>query len=509
MTLRGLTTEEAQTLAEPDRAPVVLDRDAYGWDSDVLSLLRWDRAKRIELAVRERILPASEQAWWGGSEGFVFGLDVRVDGLRRDDLSKGQLLLKVLSSGGISEAAEGRARAERCAFLCGRRMNLHLRLQSHPTNDRLLFAGAPILSFQHDLGLAEDGAAFVCYVMRNAGIPPARRIVQWRQLREERILTARERIWLAHDLARCVLTLEGLGLAHGDLSPENALVRLPDRRTERPTLALVDFDLFHACAPECPRLAIHEPPPTGGAPGHDGYLPPDGLTLHDIVHDEPGRGNLRYDRFALAILIFEILTWCDTAWEQPLIPQSVLDAIPEAGESDRPRETLAPLGPLAWLLGPSVRELLGRALSRDFARWPGPNEWINVLESPGIYQVCLSPMRSLLPADRRKRLCAFPLPAAFRDHVRRLGVRDRAGLAERSAMRRGALGWRFRDTVPVANVARSKTAGTAQPVPAWVHFHWLGQDGAAASDLLARHIGGLSFCPVCGERLSIGGEIPR
>jgi len=503
MTLRGLTTEEAMTLVEPERQAIVLDCKSGTWEKEVLSLLRWQAAERVELIVRERVVPDGDQPWWGGSEGFVFGLDVKVDGERRQDLSDGQLLLKVLSCGGIADEREGPPRAGRCAFLCGQRTNLHLRLQAHRPDDRLLFAGAPVLGFTHGLGVATDGAEFVCYVMRNAGAPSARSVMQWRQLRAERILSARERIWLAHDLTRCVLTLEGLGLAHGDLSPENVLVLTSHVRTERLTLALVDFDLFYSCSRDCPTLSIHEPPPEGGAPGHCGYVPPEGLSLHSIVHgDHVGDGDVRYDRFALGILIFELLAWTDLAWDEPLIPQTVIDRL--SGD-----DGFKALGPLAWVLGDSVRELLGRTLSHDPARWPAPQEWLAVLESPGIYQVCLSSMRSLSAGERQRCVCAYPVHAAFGDRVKSLPSDERDRMAEASAMKRTLGGWTFRNEEDSGWSERLRARTTSRSIPAATHFRWMSADGETASRLLRKRMHELSFCPVCGAALDIAGEVGR
>lgn len=514
MSLKGLSTGEAQRRLRGQ--VVTLGKDLLAdIPGELLDLLEWRHATQVDLVVRENVIPGNNRPYWAGSEGFVFGIEVRVDGKPKEDQSHGKLLLKVLSDEAIRTPGEGELRKRRAEFLCSPAMNLHLRLRMHDVKDRLLFAGAPVLSFTHSLGMGDGSGEYICTVMHNAGAPARCRVMQWGELREQRILSVRERLWLAHDLARCVGIMEELDLVHGDLSPDNVLVLIPESASNRPKISLVDFDLFYARTALCPMLPLHGPPPDGVAPGHEGYQPPLGMRLYDIENGEGSDHSVRYDRFALGLLVFEFLAWCGVTWGEPLIRQDSIDRL-KTNEDSRKL-----LGNLAFALSNQVLNLLGRAINRDSAGWPSPQEWIGGLESRNVYRLCFNPMRSKVEAEQRSCLCAWPAPDAFAEAVRSRSAPDRNRLASESAMSRFFGRWVF---APVSSSRKSAELGARSAcgqrgfrrgVDFWkapsiwplVHFRWMAEEPAATAAFLDRRVEGHSACPVCGGALTIAGEV--
>ena len=203
MALEGLTRGQATELHKPGMGRVRLDQALLtSTPRQILQLLEWDGAKQVDLQIRPTITPDNRLLHWEGGEGFVFGLDVTIDGKPQEKKSEGRILLKVFHDAVVPTTADGDKRSARASFLCEPGKNLHLRLITHPPSARALFAGAPVLSFRHSLGF--EGHEYVCYVMHNADANTGQHVLQWRELRQERLLPAQERIWLAHDLARCV-----------------------------------------------------------------------------------------------------------------------------------------------------------------------------------------------------------------------------------------------------------------------------------------------------------------
>ena len=513
MPLKGLSIAEAQRQLRGKT--ITLDKDMLArLNRQLLGLLEWQDATQVELLVQDCVVPGNKREYWAGSEGFVFGIDVHVDKQPKAEQCGGRLLLKVLSDEVIKTQHEGELRKRRAEFLCSPAMNLHLRLLMHNVEDRDLFAGAPILSFTHTLGLGDGSCEYICYVMKNAGASDSYRgVAQWAELREERILSGRERLWLAHDLARCVGIMEELALVHGDLSPENVLVLIPEAASGRPKISLVDFDLFYARNADCPVLPVHRP--DGGAPGHNGYLPPPDLILHDVEKDWENVGTVRYDRFALGLLIFEFLGWCCSTGGLPLILQNRIDRLDPQGDGRRL------LGNMRFTLGTPMQELLGRVLSLNYAGWPSPQEWVGALEARDVYRICPNPARSDYASERRACACAWPAPEAFAESVRGRPVADGRRLAGESAMRKVFGHWMFKPAFSAKRAAVKETFGerSAQAlrecalfwkIPAlWpvVHFRWMAENPVQAEASLDRHRQNLPACPVCGGALTIADEV--
>lgn len=503
MALEGLTRSQVAELQKPHMGLVRLDRALLQKTSkEILRLLEWEGASQVDLQIRNSITTNNRLPYWEGGEGFVFGLDVTIDGHPQEKKSGGRLLLKVFHDGVVTTSADGDRRELRASFLCEPSKNLHLRLITHPPSARALFAGAPVMSFRHSLGF--EGNEFVCYVMHNANAHTGHSVLQWRELRQERLLSAQDRIWLAHDLARCVGIMEELGLTHCDICPDNVLISLPNSAAERPKVCLVDFDFF--CSLGCPVLPMHEAPPTGGCPGHDGYLPPKGMSLFEIN----GQQQVRYDRFALGLLILEILAWTDITWDFPLIPQDRIDCLTQSANLEP-----SLLGCLQFLLGASIRGLMQRVLSANSGLWPSPQEWIGALERPGVFGLCINPMRSWQAEDRQQCICAFPATEAFGEWIAGRSAADCRQASGESRMRRVIPGgWTFtepqkRTLSPQGIAARlwqrlgSPWQNTAvQPFP---HFRWM--KDVRGAELMRRKVEGLSHCPVCGSPLSIDDQL--
>jgi tetratricopeptide (TPR) repeat protein len=144
---------------------------------------------------------------------------------------------------------------------------------------------------------------------------------------------------LAEDLARVLATMERQSLAHCDLSGPSLLVT-----TSPPQMALVDLeDLF------APGLLQPEKLP-GGSPGYAHRTAPAGLW------------SAQADRFAGAVLLAEILGWCDERVRAAAADESFFD--PEEVQQPSARFTL---------LAEVLRTRWGAGLAEAFQEvWQSP-----------------------------------------------------------------------------------------------------------------------------------------
>ncbi len=185
----------------------------------------------------------------------------------------------------------------------------------------------------------------------------------WMQvLIEKRELAAEVCLALARALAAVLSRMEQEGLAHCDLSGPNILLPglAPDSASRAATpLALVDVEQLYGPDLRRPPLL------PGGSPGYAHKSAPDGLWGADA------------DRFAGAIVMAEMLAWCDTRVREATWGENYLDPREMQGASDRYR-LLAGVLQERW--GGSVASLLDRAWqSERLADCATFGEWLMAL----------------------------------------------------------------------------------------------------------------------------------
>jgi hypothetical protein len=174
-------------------------------------------------------------------------------------------------------------------------------------------------------------------------------------------------------LAAAIAALERCRIVHGDLSRGNVMIGPgPDGRT---VCCLCDFDGFsHPAVPLLPRMLGTE----GVRPlGSDGYQYPD--LVERIAADPAGAESdlaVETDRFALAVLACEIMTWSDALKERlgrgQLLNTDIVRSRSLAGVPDA-----------AGNLFPAGFALLERALTAGSVEaMPAPADWLEALGVP-------------------------------------------------------------------------------------------------------------------------------
>ena len=160
-----------------------------------------------------------------------------------------------------------------------------------------------------------------------------------------------------------VQILERFGFAHGDLSDRNAMIAR-GRGSGEILLCLCDFDAFdHALAP---RLALG-----GGSAGTPGYR--HGFML-DAGGQRAGGRCARNDRFALAVLAFELMVWDREVSRRLGRVRLLTDEVLPQG-----RITALDLD-VAATRWPEGFGLLERAVAaRDWNEMAAPEDWLDAL----------------------------------------------------------------------------------------------------------------------------------
>lgn len=175
-------------------------------------------------------------------------------------------------------------------------------------------------------------------------------------------LTPDQRLYLALSLAEAITLLEaGLDLRHSDLSPGNFIIDLK-AQNGLPNLSLIDFDAYYH--PAVPVLPIGR----GQTLGTPGYQAPEFVRANQVI---------RTDRFALAVLLHEILALGDD---------------PDLGEPDHRffeqedlnRGQARPTTRFESYWGQDVYQLTVRAFSaRTTGDRPAPQEWCDAFLALG------------------------------------------------------------------------------------------------------------------------------
>jgi hypothetical protein len=249
------------------------------------------------------------------------------------------------------------ARAQRTAYL------IRLGLANHHP---WLYQGMPYVAF-HDFKIG--GVSIHGHIARQIlgnGHGGAEDLARLRTTPDRWAPSPDQRRRLAGHLCCAVAGLEDLQLCHGDLSPRNLVIgAAPDGE---PAAILCDYDgFFHPDLPALPDYHDNRPCRPLGTPG---FQAPE---LLERIENSLSSAIVRSDRFALAVLVCEILVWNDMM-AQLLNREELLtpDLIRSRDLKPLPRQVLR-----AW---PDGFDLLQSALSaRDPGEMPSPDEWIALL----------------------------------------------------------------------------------------------------------------------------------
>jgi len=179
----------------------------------------------------------------------------------------------------------------------------------------------------------------------------------WLQvLVEKRELSPEQSLALARSLAHVLATMEQRGLAHCDLSGPNLL--LPELVGSK-GVALVDVEQMYS--PEFRRPSAVP----GGSPGYAHRMAPDGLWAEEA------------DRFAGAVLLAEMLGWCDARVRQGAWGENYFEPREMQRDNERFRTLLDVLGK-RW--GEGLANLLERAWRSDtLSECATLGEWLLLL----------------------------------------------------------------------------------------------------------------------------------
>lgn len=148
-------------------------------------------------------------------------------------------------------------------------------------------------------------------------------------------------------LASALYALERVGLAHGDLSPANVFVEIDGHAV--PRVALIDFDNVRMPGPD--------EPPVIGTPL---YMAPE-------LYEGTVRANLESDRFALAVLVHQLLLGRHPAeaFMRPGATTASQAAVMKRDDWVHADEHLRASGLAAETLSAGLRRLLRRGLAAD------------------------------------------------------------------------------------------------------------------------------------------------
>jgi len=166
-------------------------------------------------------------------------------------------------------------------------------------------------------------------------------------LLEKRALSPEESLALARSLAGILVGMEQNGLAHCDLSGPNVLLpALAQSETSdnRPLIELVDVEQLYGSDLRRPELL------PGGSPGYAHKTAPDGLWSSTA------------DRFSGAVLLGEMLGWCDGRVRETVWGENYFDPQEMQRESER-FQTLVTVLRERW--GENVAALFERAWRSD------------------------------------------------------------------------------------------------------------------------------------------------
>jgi formylglycine-generating enzyme required for sulfatase activity/serine/threonine protein kinase len=195
---------------------------------------------------------------------------------------------------------------------------------------------------------------------------------------DRRVLTPAQSLAFARSLALLLATMEERGLAHCDLSAPNLLLPGLLDPPGQPPVALVDVEQLFAPGLDRPAAL------PGGSAGYAHRTAPAGLW------------SAHADRFAGAVLLAEILGWCDPQVRAVSGEESYFD--PEEIQQPSQRYDLL-RSQLAQQWGPGVAQLFQQAWeSDDLAECPPFGEWLVALPDQVSLSVQPLPVAPTRPA---------------------------------------------------------------------------------------------------------------
>ena len=206
--------------------------------------------------------------------------------------------------------------------------------------------------------------------------------------------TEENRRAMAAQLCMAILGLEKLHVTHGDLSPANIVIGRQSKDDVH--CVLIDYDGFHS--PKVPKLPRQYSGNQVRMLGSPGYQHP---SLMRRIKNDTGTDDSLYvqnDRFGLAVLCFELLTWT-TQVSNNLDRTHLIDL----DELEQGRLVVPDAVKTVW---PEGYMLLNSAFTEpDVYSLPGPEDWLRAL--------------GFLGADwreRRKNWTTVPFLKIFRQH---------------------------------------------------------------------------------------------
>ena len=205
----------------------------------------------------------------------------------------------------------------------------------------------------------------------------------WQELMlAQHTLTPQQSLELARSLASILANMEQKGIAHCDLSGPNVMLSFfaPSGISQGERIALVDVDdLYASGLPRPEKLP-------GGSPGYAHKTAPQGLWSAET------------DRFAGAILLVEMLAWCDQRVRQGAFGEQYFDPAEVQKDSKRYR-----------LLSTVLRERYSTPLAESFSQaWqsetlndcPPLSKWAELLgasQTPVVTEVAAPEAGFVLP----------------------------------------------------------------------------------------------------------------
>lgn len=176
------------------------------------------------------------------------------------------------------------------------------------------------------------------------------------------------RRFLAGQLCTAVSTMEEFQFIHGDLAPGNVMIG-PGPKNGQPICTLCDYDGFsHPSVSPLPREFR-----TFGSPG---YIYPELLDRMEADQQRKDESiNVETDRFALAVLVCELVTWTPELGEQLGRDRLLSDRIPD--DQRQNGNYIADNIRRKW---PEGFDLLDKAVrASDVTSMPSPETWLRLL----------------------------------------------------------------------------------------------------------------------------------
>lgn len=238
------------------------------------------------------------------------------------------------------------------------------------------FQGVPYALFPgHDI----NGVQIVGHLTKFLGMQFGGPALDFAELKEKwDIYTLPDRTAFATHLASAVDALERSGIVHGDLSHSNIMVGPGPK--DALVCCLCDYDGFaHANIPQLPRKFENQNVRPLGARGYQ-YPELVKAIAADTANTDDGV-SVRTDRFALAVLICEMIVWTNDLSEKLGRTELFSDDMIQSRDLAAIPADIRSKFPIGF-------DMLQRALSAPtFTDMPSPREWLGLLGMTSVIQV--------------------------------------------------------------------------------------------------------------------------